>query len=642
MGRAFEYRPNQKETIEAALSAFHADKSVVLIEGPTGIGKSLVNVLVAETFPSAYYASPQVALVDQVVEDPLLRDSVRGLYGKPNYPCVLPGVEKGVTVDAAPCERGHACVACGGKGQVSGTLDGERPPGHFDERGMLRLPGSQVSAAAAPCPECQGKGARSFECHLKRAQQDDDGKIVGPPACPYYAAKFAAARGRIAVMTMAYFLLASTPATEPRDQWGLVKGRFPPRALLVIDEAHAAAELASDFISLTLSPHRLRTEAWRETWAGARADALRVRDEAGAAAFLRDVLLPELRRDRDLLTALVRPSEPGGARPVVQVIEECSPVDRARAYRDLSALESLILSAELALEDLKAGNPWAVDARPVEDKLVLEPVVVGPFLRRRLWNRAERVLLTTATVLDPRLFVRELGLDDRSVAYHRVPSTFPPERAPVIDVAVGPLTRKGRAATLPKALARLCEILDAEKERGIVHCHSYENAAYIRDHVPDGYRGRLVFHEGKDRGDVLDAWLHDGRPDSVLVSVAMTEGLDLHGDLARFAVIWKVPYPDLGDKRVQRRVRMRDGDHWYEMETLKAVIQASGRIVRSETDHGRVYVLDSEFRRLVREASRWVPDWFRARLEVGRRQPLPGFDAKSGTVDSGRIRTPNV
>jgi len=570
------FRKHQREAIDFALESFRSGKQVVLFEGPTGFGKSIANVVIAESFGSAYYTSAQVALVDQLRSDPLLRDGIAGVYGKSNYSCAVPHWSS-MTVDKAPCERGLKCGSCDGKGQV---YQGGGP---------------------VVCDDCKGRGSQPYDCKLRLAEGDGP-DIEGPPKCPYYLDKFHAAHRRVAVMTMAYLLLASTSETGPRGRWGLVRGQFPPRELLIVDEAHGTAGFAADHISLTLSQKRLYTDVWRETWGKIRHRALAVREEADAIAFIRDVLMPSLETNRKVLEDMTW----GGG------------IAGEKAQRALTDLESFELSVDLALEDLTEGNPWAIDPREEEDKLVLQPVLVGPFLRRRLWNRANHYLLSTATVLDPDLTLRELGLEDMPYAYLKVPSTFPPERSPVIDATVGPLTRRYKKIVMPRALEQLCHILDIEKGRGIVHCHSYENAAYIRDNVNDGYRPRLVFHESVDRGDVLEAWLHDGRHDSVLVSVAMTEGLDLRDDLARFAVIWKVPYPSLGDKRVSRRLKLEDGERWYRIVTLRTIIQAAGRIVRSEEDEGRIYVLDSSFHTLLSQTSKWVPEWFKERIQVGR------------------------
>lgn len=592
------YRPHQEEAIRFALRAFRDGTEVVIFEAPTGFGKSVANVSIAQGAGPAFYTTPQVTLVDQIAEDQFLEGYISPIYGKDNYQCILPGFEDR-TVSLAPCEKGMPCQACGGKGQAE--------PG-------------------VPCPQCHGRGGDEFNCHLGAIEQPcpvcrggesraacshcyGNGRVAVEPRCPYYRDKVWASQGRITVMTLAYCLLATTPELEPQDAWGLVKGRFPPRALLVVDEAHGVADFASKFISFTLSSRTLSGEAWDATWREIRRQALAVLDEADAADFLEHTLSDALKSDLKVLRERRRDLTVG-SRPYMAAL---------RAEEDLRVLMDRV---DLALEDIGSGNPWAVDPRPQEDKLILQPVLIGPFLRRRLWNRADRYLLSTATVMDLGLFLRELGLEDRTVAYKQIPSTFPPERAPVIDKSVGILSKEHKQRNLPRALAQLCAILGREPERGLVHCHSYDNALFIKEHVPARYRPRLYFHESKDRSDVLEKWQEDGRPDSVLVSVAMTEGLDLRDDLARWAVIWKVPYPYLGDKRVKRRKQLHDGDHWYRLTTLRTIIQASGRIIRSEEDWGRVYILDSSVHKLLRETRKWIPGWFAARLRAG---DFPGF-----------------
>ncbi|MFA5733223.1 MAG: helicase C-terminal domain-containing protein, partial [Acidithiobacillus sp.] len=80
---------------------------------------------------------------------------------------------------------------------------------------------------------------------------------------------------------------------------------------------------------------------------------------------------------------------------------------------------------------------------------------------------------------------------------------------------------------------------------------------------------------------------------TVIVSPSMTEGLDLKGDLGRFAIIVKLPFLYLGDKQIARR-REIDPD-WYNYQTSLTLIQAMGRVMRSEDDFCSIYIMDSLF-----------------------------------------------
>jgi len=115
------YRGNQESALERIKAAFDAGNEVVLVQAPTGSGKSLLARAVAgcadtpeEVAPSeptgAYYTTPQVSQLDDVAADDLL-DDLNVIRGKGNYTCILPD-ETTTPVDRAPCAResGYDCT----------------------------------------------------------------------------------------------------------------------------------------------------------------------------------------------------------------------------------------------------------------------------------------------------------------------------------------------------------------------------------------------------------------------------------------------------------------------------------------------------------------------------------------------------
>jgi Rad3-related DNA helicase len=88
----------------------------------------------------------------------------------------------------------------------------------------------------------------------------------------------------------------------------------------------------------------------------------------------------------------------------------------------------------------------------------------------------------------------------------------------------------------------------------------------------------------------------------------MNEGVDLPGDLCRFQIIYKLPYPDLSDKQI--RLRANADEDWYNYKTSLALIQAYGRGMRHEDDYCTTYLIDSRIRQFVKK-DRFMPDEFR-------------------------------
>jgi ATP-dependent DNA helicase DinG len=99
------YRPGQREALEAARGAYARGKRFVVIEAPTGAGKSGIAVTLAREARDAYILTAQKILQDQYVRDFPDLSSVKG---RSNYPCLVMDTHAG----AAPCLAGKRFPAC--------------------------------------------------------------------------------------------------------------------------------------------------------------------------------------------------------------------------------------------------------------------------------------------------------------------------------------------------------------------------------------------------------------------------------------------------------------------------------------------------------------------------------------------------
>jgi Rad3-related DNA helicase len=124
-------------------------------------------------------------------------------------------------------------------------------------------------------------------------------------------------------------------------------------------------------------------------------------------------------------------------------------------------------------------------------------------------------------------------------------------------------------------------------------------------------KGRLIVHKSRDREEKLQEWMRS--KGKVFVSVAFNEGQDWKYELCEAQILLKVPFPDLGDRRMSRRLSLGHRK-WYENQAMMEVIQAYGRAIRAEDDKARFYVIDGSFQRLVRSCWPYIPDWFKEAL----------------------------
>src|SRR5690625_7243688 len=85
----------------------------------------------------------------------------------------------------------------------------------------------------------------------------------------------------------------------------------------------------------------------------------------------------------------------------------------------------------------------------------------------------------------------------------------------------------------------------------------------------------------------------------------MTEGIDLADDLARWQVICRIPYANLGDAQV--KARSEQDPSWYDWRTCLSVGQAHGRSVRARDGYAVTYLLDGELAGFLRRRRRRLP-----------------------------------
>ncbi len=78
--------------------------------------------------------------------------------------------------------------------------------------------------------------------------------------------------------------------------------------------------------------------------------------------------------------------------------------------------------------------------------------------------------------------------------------------------------------------------------------------------------------------------------------------------MSRFQIITKVPFPDLGDRRISKKKEING--QWYIWQTALKLVQGYGRSIRSKEDWAKTNVLDTGFANFVNRNKNIIPDWF--------------------------------
>jgi Rad3-related DNA helicase len=218
----------------------------------------------------------------------------------------------------------------------------------------------------------------------------------------------------------------------------------------------------------------------------------------------------------------------------------------------------------------------------------------------------------SATILNPKAFCRSVGLIyDKEVKFIRIKSDFPIENRPIYPMNIAYLNFNN--LQLPDIKSSITKTIDNimtihKKDKGIVHTTSYEQLNFIKEKISrENARRLLVTDPEIQRDEIIQEHINSIKP-TVLISPSLHTGLDLKGELSRFQIITKVPYPNKNDRWINAK-RNLDED-WYYWQTALKLVQASGRSIRSKEDWAKTYILDSAFGYFVNKNRDILPDWF--------------------------------
>jgi len=572
------------------VNAFNCGYRYVLLNLPTGIGKTLINMAVANSFSHSFYLVHSRALQKQIMKDKKLKGTCAEIKGRRNYPCLrLISEEDFKKISDDDVRAVYSCQNC-----------------YYDQLDRTLSKIKELKKEIKKLKEQQEKFKKSGEMlkvwkiekeiekkrklilkYRETLKQKADERQTCRASCPYRQAKLKAIRSQTALMNFAYFVVE-----------GFNNSEFGDREFMVIDEAHTLLSAVIKFQETTLYlPDKYQTEDIDTLLEYCTTYSIDLKNDVKE---IEGKILEEYGSFSALLDKAVYD-------------------DEANNLREEYGEKSRKLSRILRFTENR-DSYWVLKEKEKieEDKVIaytVSPIYCDTFLKKNVFSRARFFLLSSATIINPSNFARELGIDSEGYTIVEFPSIFPKENRPIFVYFAGNMSKNKKEGenspyeiNLPNAIQRIRKILNEEKGRGIIHSISY-NSAW------DVYKGlntdkRIVLHrKGENTEHVIKRW--QKKKDGVLISPAITEGINLPYDMCRFQILLKVPYLDLGDVIVKTRVKQKHEQEWYDTQTISRIIQAYGRAIRSEDDKASFYILDSSFYKLYYKCRTYFPAWFR-------------------------------
>jgi ATP-dependent DNA helicase DinG len=626
-------RENQKEVLNDICTAFDSDYRYVILEAPTGFGKSAVAIALALSLGSSYICTSTKDLQTQYSKD---YRYIKAAKGKNNYPCLL----KQDFVDNGTYQCG-ICASSNANECYHTTVE----YGHCMTNESYKDNGCKYRTFAKDY-QIINERTKEEEINIdnattQRYQAQYSGWIPISnlkvrrqwKPCEYFNQLNIALASSHSIFNYSIFL-----AFLPYNK------RLSERELLVLDEGHLIETEIVKFRGLSISKRRWKRYIGNfdivdygydsiERWI----DFLIELETKVIAVTGNDALVSALDIERSTKydyynTRKILSENKQSKKRIVSgsdLFESDEEISKKYNEDDIvSKNYSKTLGDELAVDAVKdmerltrtinsvLANPknWIVSEIKKDnykiEKVELKPLDIAPYCKS-VFEKGSKILIMSATILNNKAFCKSIGLDPDEVKFIRVKSDFPVERRAIYPLNIAYLNYSNLQSI--DIMSRIASAVDNlmythKNDKGIIHTTSYEQLNFIKENISKENARRLLLTDPEiQRDEIIFQHVSTSTP-TVLISPSLHTGLDLKDELSRFQIITKVPYPNKSDRWTNAKRQV--DEEWYYWQTALRLIQAYGRSVRSKDDWARTYVLDSAFSYFVRKNRNSLPDWF--------------------------------
>jgi ATP-dependent DNA helicase DinG len=603
----FDHRAQQSAMAIAVADAL-ASREHLIVEAPTGVGKTLAYLIPALLDCMAEGRKAIVSTHTKNLQEQLIQKDIpiaRAILGAQFQVAALKG------------RRNYLCTTRLHTARESGkTL--------FDPEGLAELERISAWASHSPDGDLEGLGftPRADVWEAVCSETGVCGSSTCSPSCFFQRAKQRAREANLLIVNHALFF----------SLWGMNEGLdyyLFPNDFVIFDEAHTIEGVAAAGTGLHLSRRKAlqgvqklySSRTKKGLLAGRRKhvplcdaavsgiEALFDAIESSARSMTREHHNADVRiRTRGIVANQL----PESLEPLIKHVESLEEdLDDLFKRQELTAARGALLEVlsgvELFLDQSEPSWTYWVGLGPQRQvTLCASPSDVGDYLHERMFRDGTSVVMTSATLsVDGSLDYFRSRIGAHNARETILDSPFDHRRQMTLSLArdIPEPDRDGYAEELPDWIMSSVE---RSHGRALV---LFTNAALMRrtaevlaPRFDDA--GIRLFVQGVDgqRHTLLKAFQED--IDSVLFGLdSFWTGVDVPGEALEHVIITRLPFAmpshPLTEARLES-IAARGGNAFMEHTLPEAILrfkQGAGRLIRTHSDKGRITVLDSRLLR---------------------------------------------
>ncbi|MFA5730767.1 MAG: helicase C-terminal domain-containing protein [Acidithiobacillus sp.] len=569
------------ETISHFFESSLFEQQIFILDAPTGIGKSAIGKALGSYFYEKYkfgtnYLTNNKYLEQQIIKD--FPDDIKHTFGRSNFICKH---------NHLPCNQGECTKS---KSKISkGKTNIEENVFKCEYKPKLTYD------TLSPIHNKIESIISNYETYLLSTQfshseltsyfQNFQGKYkITLNMCEYWNKKINAINSQIALHNYSYFILENNYI-----------GSFKKRYLLICDEGHKLEDIIINFTNFSLT--------------------LKDIDELGIPIKLEKHSFTEWNK---IIQEIIKFLYGNDFDTYLEnYIRTCE--GQSEKYIEQKVIK-LRNKQQKLLEDLQKVSKidekfWVIDYITEKNskeiyKIDFRPIHAKEYMYEYLLGTSIKILIMSATILSKETFLETMGVEfeemdnEGNIQYLSLNSPFPIEHRKIYYLPIAKINYQNQESSLDKIIPILEQLLIKYiKDKGIIHTKSYDLAQLLEKKL---HSSRFLTHNPKNREQIIQQFQNSTIP-YILVSPSAEEGLDLKDEQCRFIIILKIPFLNLGDKRIKKR--LEENQTWYNWKTIQTIVQESGRGVRHIDDYCDTYILDEAFEQLL-EYEELFPSWF--------------------------------
>lgn len=542
----FQWRLGQKEAIISIIEAYENKTKVVILDAPTGTGKSLIAMACAWIFneknKKCYILASDISLQEQYEKD-FIKFKIQwgSIKGIDNYMCI-DNMEK-------------------------------------NSLGTCRI---------------RNRAPKGMHCYF---------------SCPYFNARDKASESPTSLLNYAYWLIMQNYANQhiPEDErifparditfcdeahkiLDIVQNHYSPRFDPELIEK--LQEITSFFKNYKVHDHDKDFQSIKVIVTSL--FEIENQDDLFKLLSRLEILIenykPSIEALKDKIKEEYNNDEP--------------PKEWKAALRICDWIKDFHCKIEDYVEIISKTSTRNIIKNPSNDKeLVFNCLEESYMMHKYFHQHSGFTVLMSATFADPSDYLKSIALSNAK--YIKIDSSFDYTKSPIYFYNTKRMSYSQIDENLPWLYERINEILDNHpNENGIIHSASYNLTMKIHQNLSQKNKQRLLVYEGtSEKRKVLE--ILKSSNNKVLIGPSLMEGLDLKDNFARFSIIAKTPYMSLSDRFV--KVKLQINPKWYQHVTILNILQALGRTVRNEKDWCITYYLDATLADLIHRNRKSFP-----------------------------------